>query len=247
MEIIAHRGASREAPENTLSAIRLAWEQAADAVEVDVHLSRDGRLVVIHDPTIRRTGGVRGRVRDRTFSQLQRIDVGRWKGIRWAGERIPCLESVIDTLPRGKRLFVEFKCGLEAIPEFKAIAAQSGKRPEQIVPIGFSISTMRSIKAVLPQLQVYWGAGLKRFRLRHQRAADVDRLINSARQADLDGLDLRASRCIDADLVRRVKDAGLGFVVWTVNSAPTARRLMLAGVDGITTDRPGWLKKHLGL
>src|SRR5262245_9603118 len=105
MEIIAHRGASHDAPENTLAAVRLAWEQGADAVEVDVHLSRDSRLVVIHDPTTKRTGNIRCRVLDRTFDELRRIDVGWWKGLRWERETIPCLESVIKTIPRNKRLF----------------------------------------------------------------------------------------------------------------------------------------------
>jgi glycerophosphoryl diester phosphodiesterase len=247
MEIIAHRGASHDAPENTLAAVRLAWEQDADAVEVDVRLSSDGRLVLIHDPLLRRTGGVRSRVRDRTFSQLQRIDVGRWKGIQWAGETIPSLESAIETIPQNKRLLVEFKCGPEAIPEFSGILTRCGKQQEQIVPIGFSISTMSAINAAIPGLQVYWAAQLRRFGLQRQRVHEVQRLVEATKQAGLNGLDLRSSRRINRNLVRQVKGAGLGLFVWTVNSAAVARRLAFAGVDGITTDRPGWLKTKLGL
>src|ERR1041385_7430828 len=84
MQIIAHRGASHEAPENTLSAIRLAWQQKADAAEVDVQLSGDGRLVVIHDASTRRTGGRARRVGEQTLAQLRGLDVGRWKNQRGA-------------------------------------------------------------------------------------------------------------------------------------------------------------------
>ena len=85
MDIIAHRGASHEAPENTLAAVRLAWEQDADAVEVDVQLSKDGRPVVIHDEDAKRTAGVAGKVSDQTLDRLRRLDVGRWKGEDWIG------------------------------------------------------------------------------------------------------------------------------------------------------------------
>ena len=119
MEIIAHRGASHDAPENTLAAIRLAWQQEADAVEVDVQLSKDGKLVVIHDDNTKRSGRFARKVNAQTLDELRKLDVGRWKGKRWAGEKIPTLAAVLATVPDGKRLFVEFKCGPDGIPEFK--------------------------------------------------------------------------------------------------------------------------------
>src|SRR5687767_10257607 len=87
MQFIAHRGASHDAPENTLAAVRLAWAQHADAVEVDVHLTRDGRLAVIHDPDTQRTAGVARVVAQSTLAELQLLDVGRWKASRFAGEK----------------------------------------------------------------------------------------------------------------------------------------------------------------
>src|SRR5256886_17013132 len=87
VEIIAHRGASHDAPENTLAAIRLAWQQQADAVEVDVQLSKDGKLVVIHDDNTKRSGRFARKVNALTLDELRKLDVGRWKGNRWAGEK----------------------------------------------------------------------------------------------------------------------------------------------------------------
>ena len=116
VEIIGHRGASSEAPENTLASFRLAWAQHADAGELDIYLSKDGEVVVIHDATTRRVGKRSRRVVDQTLAELKQLDVGQWKGSKWAGERIPTLAEVLSTIPDGKRLFIEIKCGPEVIP-----------------------------------------------------------------------------------------------------------------------------------
>jgi len=147
MEIIAHRGASHDAPENTLAAVRLAWQQEADAVEVDVQLSKDGKLVVIHDDNTKRSGGFARKVGAQTLDELRRLDVGRWKGKMWSGEKIPTLAAVLATVPDCKRLFVEFKCGDEGIPEFSRAAKDMGKRSGSMVAICFSRETMRQLKA----------------------------------------------------------------------------------------------------
>src|SRR5438132_8474709 len=143
MDLIAHRGAAHDAPENTLAAVHLAWQQKADAVEVDVQTSGDGRLVVIHDRSTRRTGRIGGKVCEQTLAELRLLDVGRWKGKQWTGQRIPTLEEVLATIPEGKRLFVELKCGPDAISEFVRIARSAAKRPSVMVPIGFSRQMMQ--------------------------------------------------------------------------------------------------------
>lgn len=95
--IIAHRGASYEAPENTLPAVRLGWERDADAVEVDIHQTRDGRIVAIHDRSTARVTGRTGLVAETTLERLRSLDAGSWKGMRWRGVRIPTLEEVLET------------------------------------------------------------------------------------------------------------------------------------------------------
>ena len=162
MDIIAHRGASHEAPENTLAAVRLAWAQGADAVEVDVHQSRDGHVMVIHDAHTRRTAGAGKRVASRTLEELRALEVGRWKHRRWAGEKIPTLAEVIDTIPKGKRLFVEIKCGSECLPRFVETVKRSGRKPSQVVPIGFDLTTMKLVKWALPEWEVAWVQGFRR-------------------------------------------------------------------------------------
>ena len=126
MEIVAHRGASFDAPENTVAAIKLAWEQKADAAEFDVFLSKDGKIVVMHDPNTKRIGGVDRKVVDQTLAELRKLDVGRWKDARFAGERMPTLEEMLATVPAGKRVFIEVKCGPEIVPELDRVLKASG-------------------------------------------------------------------------------------------------------------------------
>ncbi len=245
MEIIAHRGASYDAPENTLAAVNLAWEQGADAVEVDVHLSADGRIVVVHDPDTRKIAGVRKKIGSQTFTELRTLDVGLWKHRKWAGERIPALEEVLESIPAGKRLFVEIKCGPECVPEFSRLFHTSGKAAEQVVAIGFDLETMHTIKSHLPQIEVCWIAEFKRNWKTGRWFPKPETLIEKAKTAGLDGLDLGARGPINANLGKLVKEAGLTLYIWTVDSPAKARRLINAGVDGITTNRPGWLREQL--
>lgn len=247
MLIIAHRGASHEAPENTLAAIRLAWEQRADAVEVDVHLSKDGRLIVIHDDNTRKTAGVRRKVNDQTLTELKRLEVGNWKAPKWAGEPIPTLAEVLDATPPGKRLFVEVKCGPECLPEFERVLKSSRVPPRQLTAIGFDLEIMQRLKARLPQLEVCWIAEFKRSWKTGRWTPKPEILIQKVLAAGLDGLDLGARGPLTPLLVKQVKAAKLKFYVWTVDSPAQAKNLRVAGVDGITTNRPGWLRTRLGL
>ena len=243
-EIIAHRGASHDAPENTLASIQLGWQQDADAVEIDVQFSKDGHIVVIHDDNTRKTAGFRKKVSAQTLAQLKALDVGQWKHAKWAGERIPTLAEAFATIPEGRRLFVEIKCGAECIPAFVRDFNASGRKAGQVVPIGFSLETMRQLKRALPELEVCWIAAFRRT-LRGW-SPKAEKLIERVTEAGLDGLDVGSSGPVDAAFARKVHDAGLKLYIWTVDSVPKAKRLIAAGVDGITTNKPGWLRSELG-
>ncbi|GAB4145292.1 MAG: glycerophosphodiester phosphodiesterase [Planctomycetaceae bacterium] len=245
VEIIAHRGASFDAPENTLASIRLAWKQNADAVEIDVYLSRDGHIVAVHDETTKRYGGPDKKIADQTLKELQSIDVGRWKDPKWTGEKIPTLAEILPTIPKNKRLFIEIKCGPEIIPELKRVLKTAKLPPQRTAIIGFSLPTMQKIKRALPKLEVSWIVSLKRNKSTQRWQPSLNQILRQARDAKLDGIDLSAKPVINLKYVQRAKQAGLRFYVWTVNSETEARRLQNAGVDGITTDRPGWLRTKL--
>jgi glycerophosphoryl diester phosphodiesterase len=238
VEIVAHRGASFAAPENTLAAASLAWARGSDAVEVDVHLSLDGRIVAIHDRSTARTGGRHLRIARTESTQLRRLDVGRYKGPEFKGERIPFLEEILAILPPGRRLFVEVKCGPEIIPALNHVLAASGKK-RQIVVIGFGLETMEACKKALPDIPVYWLCKSNPF-IPHGRE-----LIFQAAACGLDGLDVHHAG-LTPGFVRSARAAGLDLYVWTVDNARQAAVLSTWGVDGITTNRPARLCQRVG-
>lgn len=248
VEWIAHRGASADAPENTLAAIRLAWEQGADAAEIDVHLSRDDHVVAIHDATTRRTGGLDRPVHEQTLAELKTLDAGSWKAARWAGERIPALAEVLEILPADKRLFIEIKSGPEIVPILCETLRHSACLPNQIVVIGFSLSTLRLARRAFGESS--WSGCSFEWCWEIRATGDdkgawrakAERCLEIARRVGMTGLDLRADVAVDASFVKRVHDAGLWLDVWTVDDESLARHLIAAGVDGITTNKPGWLR-----
>lgn len=213
VEFVAHRGESLDAPENTLAAINLAWQRGADAVELDVRLSADGQLVAIHDPDTERVtgGGAKLTVAEQTAESLGALDVGAWKDPKFAGERIPTLAEALATLPpdRGKRLFIEVKVGPEATEPLAAAIAAAARPPEQTAVISFNLDTCRSVKERLPRLKVYYLSGFKQGERTGEVRPTVRELIDAAKAANLDGLDLSFRGPIDEAFVRQVHDAGL--------------------------------------
>lgn len=244
VEIIAHRGASHDAPENTLAAFRLGWQQGADANELDIWLSKDGRIVVIHDNNTRRTAGVDKKVADQPLAGLRTLDAGKWKGAAWAGEKIPTLAEALATIPAGRRMFIEIKCGPEVLPALARVIKASGKPPGQLTLIAFSHRVAKASKVKFPKMEVLWLYDWKKDK-DTGLIFDHDELIAKAQDARVDGLDLSFKGPIDAAFVQRVKAAGLKVYVWTVDDFEIAKRLVAAGVDGITTNRPQWLRDQL--
>ena len=248
VEIVGHRGASYDAPENTLSSFRLGYQQKADADELDIYLSKDGKIIVLHDASTARTGGVTNKVATQTLEEIRKVNVGDWG--KWKGkgfdEKVPTLEEVLALIPDGRHLFIEIKCGPEVLPELEQTLKRAGKKPEQTVLIGFGYETVKAAKEKLPNLQVYWLAGPEGKGLA-KKYKPVDELIKKAKAANLDGLDLEQGFPIDAAFVKKVHDAGLKLYTWTVDDPAVAKAETAAGVDGITTNRPGWLREQLAV
>jgi len=246
VEIIGHRGASFDAPENTLASIRLAWVQGADAVEFDVHLTKDGQVVAIHDADTKRVAGVEKRVVDQTLDELRALDVGQWKDASFAGERIPTLGEVLSLTPAGKRVFIEVKCGPETIPELKRVLADSGLQPEQTAVISLAADVVEAVKKELPERKAYWVVSLGTSKKPPKKAWTPAELLAKARDINADGLDLSADAEITPAFIKKAVAAKIPVYVWTVNDPYLARLMIEAGASGITTDRPELLRKELG-
>jgi glycerophosphoryl diester phosphodiesterase len=246
LEIIGHRGASHDAPENTLRSFRLGYEQKADAVELDIHLTRDGKIVVMHDPNTRRTGGLDKKISELSFEEIRKLNIGnfgQWKSSGY-DEKVPFLDEVLRLIPDGRRLFIEIKTHPEILPELGRVFQRSDKKPGQLPIITFYYDSAREAKKMFPQHEVSllysWARDKKT-----GRYPDIDELIQKAKAAGLDGLDLQSGFPIDQEFVAKVHQAGLKLYTWTVDDADVAQKEKSAGVDGITTNRPGWLRQRL--
>jgi glycerophosphoryl diester phosphodiesterase len=244
--IVAHRGASEQAPENTLAAFRLAWELGADAIEGDFYLTRDGHIVALHDDTTKRTAGVDWKVADSTLETLRALDVGLWKGPEFQGEPIPTLAEVLVTVPPGKRIFIEIKCGPEIVPPLKQVLDATSLRAEQTIVISFHESVISAVKEQMPEIHAYWLTGYKRDKETQQWNPSLDTVLTTLKRTGADGLDTQGNReVVDQAFVDALRAAGHEFHVWTINEPDDARYFQQLGVDSITTDRPDAVRAAL--
>ncbi len=234
---IAHRGASYNAPENTVASAKLAWELGADAVECDIYLSKDNRIMVIHDKDTKRTctGKKNLSIADSPSTLLRDLDAGSWKDEKFKGEKIPFLSELIETVPEGKTLVVEIKCGEEVIHPLERLMEKSTKR-EQIVFIAFDWKTIVETKKAFPENKCYWLSASKN---------GLSKKIREAAEIGLDGVNLHYS-VIDEEIVQVAKENKMEVLSWTVDDPTEAKRLVDLGVTKLTTNRPDWLKEELG-
>jgi glycerophosphoryl diester phosphodiesterase len=226
--VIAHRGASGHAPENTLGAFKKAVAQGATFIETDLQLSRDARFVAIHDATLDRTTNGHGLVHDMTLAELQRLDAGTWFGSEYAGERIPTLEDLLVFSKKNDVVFyLELKPGGSWGGEHALIGAlrESGEIPRAVV-ISFDASVVLNLRKIEPTLMtglLYDG----------QVENPLDKAVEvGARQLLVRG-DL-----VTPVLLTEAKKKDLQVVCWTVNHPAHMRLLMAAGVHGIMSDYP---------
>lgn len=233
---IAHRGASYMAPENTVASANLAWELGADAVEIDIYLSKDNRVMVIHDKNTKRTCSEKKNlsIEDSPSMLLRDLDAGSWKGEEFKGEKIPFLSEIIKTVPDGKTLVVEIKCGSDVLPALKRCIEKSEKA-SQIVFICFGWKTILDIHKEFPENKCYWLSSSK---------LGLSKKMKQAAKNGLAGVNLKHS-IIDEDVVSMAKSNNLEVLSWTVDSPKEAKRLTDIGVTGITTNRPKWLKEEM--
>ncbi|RKY90200.1 MAG: glycerophosphodiester phosphodiesterase, partial [Ignavibacteriae bacterium] len=203
--IIAHRGESYDAPENTLASINLAWKRDADAVEIDVQLTKDEKIVLTHDKTTLRTGGKYKRITRNNYDELLEIDIGKFKGTKWKNERIPLLDEVIDTIPGNKILFIKIKSDERIIKPLQNLIEQKNINPAQIKFIGFNIITMKVLKQKFPEIETYWIVEGKNYRTKE----NLKETITKCKSAKLDGLNVHARKYLNNDVIHSVRNSGL--------------------------------------
>lgn len=230
--IIAHRGASAYAPENTLAAFTQALRQGADAIELDVKLSADKRVVVMHDSTVDRTTPMKGRVRDFVIADLRRMDAGSHFDIAFKGEPVPTLEEVLKAVGLITILNIEltnYATPFDELPARVAELVRQYKLTQRVFFSSFNVIALRRIQSSLPEVPV----GLLTF------PGWKGALMRSLPRSIIDYQSLHPERR-DATmgLIERAQKQGRKVFVYTVNDEQDIERLFEYGVDGIFTDDP---------
>lgn len=251
-----HRGARALAPENTLASFELATELGVDVLEMDVRVTADGHVVVIHDETVDRTTSGRGNVHDLTLDQVQALDAGHHftpdegKSFprRGQGVRVPLLREVLAAFP--EHLFtVELKGSPD--PEYveKVLAIVEELAPERAIVASFALSLLRRVRRLAPQVPTNLAISeIRRFFLLSKlRLAWLVRSPGRVLQVPThsnhdEGTGLRV---VTRGFVRAAHRGGRSVQVWTINDPDEMRELITMGVDGITTDRPDLLNEVL--
>ncbi len=236
--IVAHRGASHDFPENTLSAFRHAWKLGVECVELDVHVTRDGEVVVIHDATTKRTAGLDRPVAEQTLAEIKTLDAGSWKGPAFAGERIPTIAEAIATIPSGRTMFIEIKSNEQTAPAVANAIRRANPRANgaEIALQGFEPKALAAFAAELPWAKAYWTVDppldAQDRPLPYPRSVVADAVRHG-----FPGLALLYLSVTD-ELLADARAAGLLVDVWTLNEAPELAAWYARDIRWIETDRP---------
>ncbi len=244
--IIAHRGASAVAPENTIAAFTKAIDVGADGVEFDVRLSKDGVPVVVHDATLLRTTGINERVADLTAEQLSRVDAGSWFNAafpsrartEFAAEGIPTLGKVLQLLEQiSGPVYIEIKCETEdaVSPLLDAVCREIADSPllEKIIVKSFRLAVIARAKAILPSVRTAALFAPKVMRLLRKEKY----LISIAEELGADHLSVHKA-LMSRQLVRKAEKAGMPVTVWTVNAPRWIARATKLGIFAVITNDP---------
>jgi glycerophosphoryl diester phosphodiesterase len=229
--VIAHRGFSGAAPENTIAAIRAAVEIGADMAEIDVTLSADGHLIVIHDDTLDRTTDGRGAVSGLTLAELQRLDAGAWFAPRFAGERLPTLEAVLAEVEGRILLNVEIKSEAvgRGIVDKVAAVIRARRMTDRVIVSSFAPAALEQMRAAAPEIRT---AVL--FNPEHHSGLDP---VDIVRGLGASAFNIKRTR-LTRTMLLRCREAGIPVAVYTVNSPRRLRKVVDRGVHAVFTDHP---------
>lgn len=237
--VISHRGAAALAPENTLAAMRIAFAQGVDFVEVDLQLTSDGVPVLMHDPTLDRTTTGSGLVSEHTLAEIQALDAGSWFAHAYAGEQVPTLEQFLDELaPTTSRALIELK-GVWGDDQIEAAVEQLSARylVDRVAFESFEVANLERIGALAP--------AYARVMLTREWNSQT---IDTAARLGVSAIGARHKLFAKTpDLILQARELGIGTMVYTLNTEKSWKKAQLRGIDLIITDDPVALDEWRGV
>jgi len=224
MELMAHRGASGIAPENTLAAFRICLEYEPEWIELDVHCTADGEIVVMHDSTVDRTTDGSGAISALTLAEIKQLDAGSWKGEKFAGERVPTLQEVVELVGKKARLDVEIKSGTDTnyVAQRVIEILEAADVLSQSMISSFDVAAIKAAQALSrkPALALITS-----------RAED----LGIARDEGCGWLNLHHTQAT-ADVIQQARAAGISVCVWTINELKRWEEFKAKGAAIFCTD-----------
>lgn len=238
---IAHRGASGYAPENTMAAFEKSFDMKADMFEIDVQMSKDGEIVVIHDTSVDRTTDGTGKVKNMTLEELHQLDAGSWFGEEFAGEKIPTLDEVLDEFRGKSGILIEIKSpalypGIEE-KIAKKLKERNMHKPNnnKVIVQSFNHESVQTFHSLLPSVPVGVLVGYK------ADGISDDKLDTFSSYADYVN---PSKRMVSDELVESIHERDMQIHPWTVRDRESAEALVEAEVDGIITDYPDYVQEE---
>ncbi|MFE0302717.1 MULTISPECIES: glycerophosphodiester phosphodiesterase [Bacillus] len=237
MYIIAHRGSSSAAPENTIAAFDVAVEQGADYIELDVQMTMDQHVVVIHDDTVDRTTNGNGLVKSYTLDQLKKLDAGSWFEQQYTNERIPTLQEILERYSQRIGILIEIKHPKRQIGIEKAVARIINRfsYSRHIIIQSFDVHALQRIKAFAPSLRTALIIKPDAFKLTKRKLTTYSSFAN--------GLNMKKTM-INRWWIDRIHSFGMEVFIWTVKDQKTADRIKKYPIDGVVTDNPLFFQKE---
>jgi len=241
--VIAHRGASYYAPENTMAAFELAHEMNADMIELDVLLSSDQVPVVLHDPHLKRTTNGNGNAQDFTTKELKKLDAGTWFSSEFRDEKIPTLQEVLEWASGKIALNIEIKpeaVTVDAINGIEAKTVQLVKEAEMEKHVVFSSFDYRAVGRIKKRNPEMITALLY-----NKKISENKNLVWLANHYNADGMNLNWSE-VYPERLKQLREHNIPVWVYTVNEPELMKHLINRGISGIFSDRPDLLRHVAG-
>ena len=244
-QIIAHRGESFDAPENTMQSIQLAWDRNCQLVEIDIRKTKDNQIVIIHDKTTYRTAKKLFSIKRNSLEVLKKLNVGYFKHSSSQFNAIPALKEVLESVPKDCKLVIEIKSNSKILSHLKKLLEESNFSEDQIHIIAFNFKTLAKAKRLMPQYKMLWLLNLDYYFPSWLIYLNKEKIVQKLKKYNLDGVNVWQGKLLTKEFIQYFKQKNFLVYTWTVNDPYRAGQLLNYGIDGITTDKAGWLKKQV--
>ncbi|MDO4586944.1 MAG: glycerophosphodiester phosphodiesterase family protein [Planctomycetia bacterium] len=231
--VVAHRGFSFVAPENTLTAIREAIRCGAQGCEFDLYTTTDGKVFLFHDSNLKRTTGLDRPTKEIAWDELNQLDFGAWKGEQFKGEKAATLDEALKLL-KGTNCRPVIEIKQDGFIDKVVDAVEENDLVETAVIIDFSSSRVKQVREANPNICVAWLCSFKEEQTTEEIAQII---IETLKKCDTNVVDMQYSK-VSPELLKILQDAGIHVWCWTVDDPKDIQKLVEMGVESITTNRP---------